>query len=105
MTHDQSAIHELAERLQDAAATVTTSTAGILTAVLQEMIEAELTDRIRADPGGGTLWRTKQRNGRRPKRLPTPASDVEITVPKLRTESFFPNCWSRVAGSTRPCGR
>ena len=31
-----------------------------------------------------------QRNGHRPKLLSTPAGDVEVGIPKLRTGSFFP---------------
>jgi putative transposase len=62
----------------------------ILTAALQELIEAELTTTIGAAPGERTLDRTAQRNGHRPKLLSTPAGDVEVGIPKLRTGSFFP---------------
>ena len=46
-------------------------------------------DRRRA---GRTLSpeRTALRNGHRPKLLSTPAGDVEVGIPKLRTGSFFP---------------
>ncbi len=53
MTHYESAIHELAERLQGTDASLTTSIADILTVPLQELIEAELTARIGAEPGDG----------------------------------------------------
>lgn len=90
MTHYESAIHELAERLQGTDATLTTSIADILTVALQELIEAELTARIGAEPGERVPTRTAQRNGHRPKLLSTPAGDVELGIPKLREGSFFP---------------
>ncbi len=37
-----------------------------------------------------SLERTALRNGYRPKLLSTPAGDVEVGIPKLRTGSFFP---------------
>jgi putative transposase len=62
----------------------------ILGAALQEMIEAELTARIGAEPGERSPARTVQRNGHRPKLLSTPAGDIEVGIPKLRKGSFFP---------------
>jgi putative transposase len=57
---------------------------------LQELIEAELTAAIGAAPGERTPERLAQRNGHRPKLVSTPAGDVEVSIPKLRTGSFFP---------------
>jgi transposase-like protein len=45
---------------------------------------------IGAAPGERTEDRLAQRNGHRPKLLTTPAGDVDIAIPKLRTGSFFP---------------
>jgi putative transposase len=90
MTHYESAIDELAGRLQGTDASLTTSISDILAAALQELIEAELVARIGAEPGERTPARTGQRNGHRPKLLSTPAGDVEVGIPKLRKGSFFP---------------
>jgi len=83
-------MHELAERLQGADASLTTSIAEILGTALQELIEAELTTKIGAGPGERVPTRTVQRNGHRPKLLSTPAGDLELEIPKLRKGSFFP---------------
>lgn len=58
---------------------------------LQELIDAELTGAIGAEPHERTDSRTNQRNGGRPRMLSTPAGDVELRLPKVRTGSFFPS--------------
>ena len=90
MTQYESAMFELAERLQGTDVSLSNSIADILGAALQELIEAELTARIGAEPGERVPTRTAQRNGHRPKLLSTPAGDVELGIPKLREGSFFP---------------
>lgn len=90
MTSYESALSDLAARLSGADASLSTSLRDILAAALQELIEAELTAVIGAGHGERTPERVTQRNGHRPKLLSTPAGDVEIGIPKLRTGSFFP---------------
>ena len=90
MTTHESAFSELAARLAGTDPTLTTSLRDILAAALQELIEAELTAVIGAAPGERTADRTAQRNGHRSKLLSTPAGDIEVAIPKLRTGSFFP---------------
>jgi putative transposase len=90
MTTAESALSDLAARLAGTDPSLSTSLRDILTAALQELIEAELTAAIGAAPGERTSERTALRNGRRPKLLSTPAGDVEVGIPKLRTGSFFP---------------
>jgi putative transposase len=64
--------------------------AEILGVAIQELIEAELTALIGAEHGERTPSRLAQRNGHRPKLVSTPAGDIEVGIPKLRTGSFFP---------------
>ena len=90
MTTHESAFSELAARLAGTDPSLTTSLRDILAAALQELIEAELTALIGAAPGERTPERVAQRNGHRSKLLSTPAGDIEVGIPKLRTGSFFP---------------
>jgi transposase-like protein len=90
MTTTESALSDLAARLAGTDPSLSTSLRDILTAALQELIEAELTTLIGAASGERTPERTALRNGHRPKLLSTPAGDVEVAIPKLRTGSFFP---------------
>jgi transposase-like protein len=90
MTAHEFALSDLAARLAGTDASLSTSLRNILTAALQELIEAELTATIGAAPGERSETRLTQRNGHRPKLLSTPAGDVELGIPKLRQGSFFP---------------
>jgi putative transposase len=58
---------------------------------LQGLIEEELTAAIGAARHERTETRTAQRNGSRDRLVSTPAGDVEIKIPKLRTGSFLPS--------------
>nr|WP_309508580.1 transposase [Mycobacterium avium] len=37
--------------------------------------------------------------------MSTVAGDLELRIPKLRTGSFFPRCWSASPGSISACSR
>jgi putative transposase len=90
MTQQQSALSELADVLIGSDATLASSISEIMAAALQELIEAELTAKIGAEPGERSPLRTALRNGHRAKLVSTPAGDVEVGIPKLRQGSFFP---------------
>jgi transposase-like protein len=90
MTAHEFALSDLAARLAGSDASLSTSLRDIVTAALQELIEAELTATIGAAPGERTAERVTQRNGHRPKLVSTPAGDLEVGIPKLRQGSFFP---------------
>ena len=63
--------------------------------ILQELIEAEATAHIGAEPGEHTDTRTTVRNGHREKVLTTQAGDLDLAIPKVRTGSFFPSLLER----------
>jgi putative transposase len=58
---------------------------------MQDLIDAELTAVIGAEPHERTDARTNLRNGSRTRLLSTPAGDVELRIPKVRVGSFFPS--------------
>ncbi len=58
--------------------------------VMQELIEAEATERIGAGRYERTEFRMTERNGSRERLLTTKGGDVELRFPKLRKGSFFP---------------
>jgi putative transposase len=58
--------------------------------VMQELIEAEATERIGAAKYERAESRVTERNGSRDRLLATQAGDVELRIPKLRKGSFFP---------------
>jgi putative transposase len=58
--------------------------------VMQELIEAEATERIGADRYERSPERVTERNGHRPRLVTTQAGDVQLRIPKLRKGSFFP---------------
>jgi putative transposase len=93
MALDQSALIELLDALlqADVGERITLATQTLY----QELIDAELTATIGAGPWEHTAERTALRNGSRPKTISTPAGDVQLAIPKLRTGSFFPSLLER----------
>lgn len=57
---------------------------------LQQLIDVEAAARIGADPWERTEGRVTYRNGTRPKVLSTKTGDLQLSIPKLRKGSFFP---------------
>jgi putative transposase len=93
MTLDQSALLEVLDALR--AADVGDRVRQAAETIYQALIEAELTAVIGAAPYERTEGRLAQRNGHRPRTLTTPAGDLELRIPKLRTGSFFPSLLER----------
>src|SRR5438876_9304049 len=93
MTLDQSALLEVLEALR--AAEVGARVRQAAETIYQALIEAELTAVIGAAPYERSETRLAQRNGHRPWTLTTPAGDLELRIPKLRTGSFFPSLLER----------
>ncbi len=57
---------------------------------LQQLIEAEATDKIGAGVFERSEGRVTHRNGHRPRVLSTKGGDLQLGIPKLREGSFFP---------------
>jgi putative transposase len=89
MTLDQSVLSELADALKSSDGFDLVREAVRL--VFQELIEAELTERIGAGHYERSDLRTNERNGHRPSVVSTKAGDVSLGIPKLRKGSFFPS--------------
>jgi len=89
MTHDQSALMELLERL--CSAEEGERMRRLLGAGLQMLIDAEAESHIGAGWHERTPARTTQRNGTRDRLVATTAGDVTVAIPKTRTGSFFPS--------------
>ena len=85
MTLDQSALLEVLDALR--AAEVGDRVRQAAETIYQALIEAELTAVIGAAPYERSAERVAQRNGHRPRTLSTPAGDLELRIPKLRTGS------------------
>jgi|CXWK01.1.fsa_nt_gi putative transposase len=62
---------------------------------LQQLIEAEATEKIGAGPYERSDQRSKERHGHRPRIVSTKAGDLEVAIPKLRKGSFFPEVLER----------
>jgi putative transposase len=93
MTLDQSALLEVLDALKGA--DVGDRVRQAAETIYQALIEAELTAVIGAAPYERSEARLAQRNGHRPRTLTTPAGDLELRIPKLRTGSFFPSLLER----------
>ena len=86
---DDARVADLVARLGDADATDLFRR--LVQRGMQDLIDAELTAAIGAEPHERTDARTNQRNGARTRTLSTPAGDVELRIPKLRVGSFYPS--------------
>ena len=62
---------------------------------LQQLIEAEATEKIGAGPYERSDQRSKERHGHRPRIVSTKAGDLEVAIPELPKGSFFPEVLER----------
>jgi putative transposase len=93
MAMDNSALLQVLETLT--AADVSDRVRIAAQTIYQALIDAELTSVIGAGPWERSETRTNQRNGTRARTLSTPAGDLELRIPKLRSGSFFPSLLER----------
>jgi putative transposase len=59
--------------------------------VVQELMEAEVSELIGAEHGERNPDRLTHRNGYRPRRWDTRAGEIELAIPKIRRGSYFPS--------------
>jgi len=59
--------------------------------VVQQLMEAEVSELIGAEHGERNPERLTHRNGYRPRRWDTRAGEIELAIPKLRRGSYFPS--------------
>ena len=90
MTTPDSALNALSTSLTSVDSPLAANLAGMLADAIQGVIEAELSNRIGAEPNERSLSRSNLRNGHRDKLVSTPAGDITVGIPKLRKGSFFP---------------
>ena len=93
MALDQSALLEVLEALKASDSTDVIRHA--LQVMLQQLIDAEATALIGAEPHQRTEARITQRNDSRTKTITTAAGDVDLSITKLRQGSFFPSLLER----------
>jgi transposase-like protein len=62
-----------------------------LTWVVQQLMEAEVSELIGAGHGERSEERLTHRNGYRPRRWDTRAGELELAIPKIRRGSYFPS--------------
>src|SRR4051812_44545230 len=62
-----------------------------LTWVVQQLMEAEVSELIGAEHGERSPERLTHRNGYRPRRWDTRAGELELAIPKIRRGSYFPS--------------
>jgi transposase-like protein len=62
-----------------------------LTWVVQQLMEAEVSELIGAEHGERSPERLTHRNGYRPRRWDTRAGEIELAIPKIRRGSYFPS--------------
>jgi transposase-like protein len=58
---------------------------------IEELMEADVTERLGAGPHERTPERLGQRNGHRPRLFDSRAGTLELAIPKLRSGSYFPD--------------
>jgi putative transposase len=93
MALDHAALLEVLEAMKSAGVDDRIKLAA--TTIYQALIDAELTAVIGAGPWERSPERTALRNGSRPRVWSTPAGDLELSIPKLRSGSFFPSLLER----------
>jgi len=93
MALSQSALLEVLDALKAAESTDVIRQA--VQVMLQQLIDAEATAFIGAEPHQRTEERITQRNGTRSKTITTATGDVDLSITKLRQGAFYPSLLER----------
>jgi putative transposase len=93
MALSQSALLEVLDALKASESTDVIRQA--VQVMLQQLIDAEATAFIGAEPHQRTEERITQRNGTRSKTITTATGDVDLSITKLRQGAFFPSLLER----------
>src|SRR3954451_24669196 len=93
MALDHAALLEVLEALKSAGVDDRVKVAA--RTIYQALIDAELTSVIGAGPWEHSAERSGVRNGYRPRVFSTAAGDLELSIPKLRSGSFYPSLLER----------
>src|SRR3982751_4035742 len=93
MALDHAALLEVLEALKSAGVDDRVKVAA--RTIYQALIDAELTSVIGAGPWEHSAERSGLRNGYRSRVFSTAAGDLELSIPRLRSGSFFPSLLER----------
>src|SRR5215472_2868294 len=69
--------------------------ATLLEQILNQVLQAQVTEHLQAEPHERTDQRTGYRNGTRPRRLTTRVGPIQVLVPQVRDGSFTPDLFLR----------
>src|SRR5690554_190119 len=78
------------------------SVSALLESVLNQVLQAQATEQLQAEPYERTEERKGYRNGTRPHTLTTRVGTIALHVPRFRTVSFPPRCLPATSGANRP---
>jgi hypothetical protein len=99
--------HPAASELKQLLGSVTAG--GLIPELLRQGLKPLIEAEAATAPGAYRHQRTDQRrghrNGSRDRLLTTPAGEIWLRIPRLRTEAASRRCWSLAASGSGPLGR
>jgi transposase-like protein len=77
--------------------------AGLVTSIVQQILEAQVTEQLHAQPYERTDERRGYRNGYKPRQLTTRVGTLELRVPQVRQGEFSTDLFMRFQRSEQAC--